>query len=257
MNIRAKIVFLCCIVLNCWAAPEQEKARIGVELTEEEIQQRIGRMGETEVIPEGFEFSEAETNLWLSNHLHNITKPTQLYYEFVKTGSYEEGFSDSVYLTIVDLNQDGTKDANLEFFSGSRQQNIAPENVTNIVGNPVLGIYMQGDVYEMNRIAKGHWRHFHKQIKIALREQAKIDPVTVEFEGKKIKAKRIYFSPYLNDPHRDKFEEFAEKYYEVIISNKIPGSIYKIRTIVPNKEDSKSEPLLEESLTLVSVKSTD
>src|SRR3989337_1359255 len=102
--------------------------------TQEEIDRSIGRFGETEAIPEGFQFTEAENLLWLHDHLHNINRPVRLYYAFHRSGSFEEGFSDSVYLDIVKINQDGSKDAVLDFFTAGRKQAISPENVTNIKG---------------------------------------------------------------------------------------------------------------------------
>ncbi len=226
------------------------------DLKAEALDRNIGRMGEVEEFPEGFEFSEAENSLWLSNHLENIVEPSQLYYEFVKSGSYEEGFSDSVYLDIFQFNEDGTKNAKLEFLTGERKQTVTPGNVTNIIGNPILGIFMQGDVYEMNRLTEGHWRYFHKQIKVALREAAVVEAIEVDFNGAQVAAKKISFSPYLNDPHRNKFEKFAEKTYEIILSDEIPGSLYKIRTLVLDKEENATEPVMEEVLTLVSARTS-
>lgn len=232
--------------------PEGKSKR---ELSQEEIDAHIGRMGEVEEIPEGFQFSDAENKLWFSDHLKNIKKPMRLYYEFVKTGSYEEGFSDAVYLDIVKLNDDGTKNAVLDFFTDERKQVVSPDNVTNITGNPILGIFMQGDVYEMNRLTEGHWRHFQKMIKIALRETATVEPVNFQFNGKEYKGEKISFSPYLNDPHRRDFEKFADKNYEFIFSDAIPGSLYQIRTVIPNGRNTDKEPLIEEVVTLAEVKS--
>lgn len=226
----------------------------GRPLTQEEIDASIGRMGEVEEIPEGFKFSDAENLLWFTDHLKNINKPTRLYYEFVKSGTYEGGFTDAVYLDIVKLNDDGTKNALLDFFTAERKQYVRPENVTNITGNPVLGIYMQGDVYEMNRLTDGHWRHFQKMIKIALRESAKVEPVSFEFEGKEYKGEKISFEPYENDPHRKDFSKFSDKLYEFIFSDDIPGSLYQIKTVVRNTENPDKEPLIEEVLTLKEAK---
>ncbi len=220
------------------------------ELTPEEIDASIGRMGDVEEIPEGFQFSKAENLLWFTNHLENINKPLRLYYEFSKSGSYEEGFVDSIYLDILDVNADGTKNASLDFFTAERKQAIHPDNVTNITGNPVLGIYMQGDVYEMNRLTEGHWRHFQKMIKIALRESATVEPFEFKFDGKQIKGQKIRFSPYLKDPHREDFRKFADKYYEFIFSEDIPGMLYSINTVIPDESGKNKEPLIKETLTL-------
>ena len=153
-------------------APEKSNViRGGKALTEEELSKSIGRYGEVDEIPEDFEFATAENILWLDNHLGNITQPTSLYYEFIKSGTYEEGFSDSVYLKIVELNEDGTKNTLLDFFTAERKQTIPEGNTTHIRGNPVLGIYMNGDVYDMARITGGggnRYRYFLKKIKVDL-----------------------------------------------------------------------------------------
>ncbi len=220
------------------------------ELSAEELKKRIGRYGEIEEIPEGFEFSEAENKLWRSDHLKNIDQPVRLYYEFIKAGTYEDGFTDSVYLDIVEINEDGTKNALLEFFTAERTQNFGQDNVSNIIGNPVLAIYMQGDIFEMQRLTSGHWRHFQKMLKIALRN-ATVEPIDFEFNGKQHQGDKISFHPYQKDPHRSDFEKFSDKRYEFIFSEEIPGTLFQIRTIIPSKKESASEPLIEETLTLV------
>ena len=88
----------------------------------------LGRIGEPVAVdPDKFKFSEAETKLWMDNHLKNIDHPVRIYYEFTKTGSYEDGFNDSVYLDILKINKDGSKNAALQFFSADRQQPAKPE----------------------------------------------------------------------------------------------------------------------------------
>ena len=237
-----------------FAEPDLPENKAKRELTQEEIDKRIGRMGEVEELPEGFKFSEAENRIWLADHLKNIKEPTRLYYEFVKSGTYEEGFTDAVYLDIIKLNEDGTKNAVLDFFTADRKQAVSPDNVTNITGNPVLGIYMQGDVYEMNRLTEGHWRHFQKMIKIALRQDATIEPVTFLYNGKEYQGEKISFDPFIKDPHRSDFEKFANKHYEFIFSDAIPGSLYQIKTVIRNGQDINKDPLIEEVLRLIEAK---
>ncbi len=234
------------------AVEQTDEGNQRTELTEDELESKVGRFGEVEEIPEDFQFSKAETLLWHDDHLLNIKEPIRLYYEFIKEGSFEEGFSDSVYLEILKLNDDGTKNARLDFFTADRKQSVAPDHVTNIRGNPVLGIYMQGDIYEMDRLTEGNWRHFLKQIKISLRKEAKVERITINFNGKEYKGEKVFFSPYLNDPHRREFEKFSEKYYELLFSNDIPGSLYQIKTVIPDKENAT--PLILEKLTLVDAK---
>ena len=210
----------------------------------------LGRMGDPVAVdPNTFEFADAETKLWLDNHLRNIDSPGRLYYDFVKSGSYEEGFSDSVFLDIIKVNEDGSKDADLAFFTAERQQNARRDNLIGITGNPVLVVYMQGDVYEMNRLTNGSWRYFQRRIKSAFAKGAKIEPVTFEFNGAEVSGEKISITPYLNDPRRRQFAEFATKLYEFILSDQVPGTLYQIKTIIPAGSPD-SEPLMEEILTL-------
>jgi len=219
----------------------------------------LGRMGDQATVDQSeYKFSDAETRLWLSDHLRNITRPARLHYEFQKGGSFEEGFVDSVYLDIVAINADGTKNAEMQFFSGSRAQGFGAENVTEITGNPVLGTYLGGDIDELNRLtgasadSRGRWRYFQRRIKLALAEAAVIEDVTVDFQGRAVKAQRITITPFVKDPHRAEFEQFAGKRYEFVFSDEIPGSLYQIRTLVPGAEGA-TVPLIEETLTLSQV----
>ncbi len=222
-----------------------------VDKVKEEIEPNIGRMGDSVIVDaEKFDFSDAERKLWLNDHLGNVEKPARLYYEFVKSGTYEEGFSDAVYLDILEINDDGSKNALLEFFTADRQQAANKDNLSNITGNPIIGIYMQGDVVEMNRLTDGHWRYFHKRIKIAISESAKIDDISFDFAGKKVAGEKITITPYVNDPRRKQFEQFADKRYEFIFSKQVPGSLYQIKTIIPDKSGADKEALIEEILTL-------
>lgn len=210
----------------------------------------VGRLGDpAAVVSEAHEFSAAETKLWLDDHLRNISAPIRLKYDFVRSGTYEDGFEDIVLLDIRQVNQDGTKNADMQFFTGERAQPFSPDSVTEIRGNPVLGLYMRGDVYDMNRLTNGSWRYFQRRIKLALSEGAAVEPVEIEFNGRKLKADRVVITPYIKDPHGASFQQFTGKRYEFTFSEAVPGMLYEIRTIVPGAGEG-AEPLLEERLTL-------
>ena len=237
---------LCCLSLFAGAALAQEAA-------EPEAEGSIGRMGDSAVVDVNtYEFSPAERKIWLNDHLQNVEKPARLYYEFVKSGSYEEGFTDAVYLDIIEVNDDGSKNAELEFFTADRQQQASRDNLSNITGNPVIGIYMQGDVIEMNRITDGHWRYFQRRIKMAFSESAEITNVNIDFNGSVVEGEKIAIHPYVKDPRRRDFARFADKSYEFIFSDNIPGSLYQIRTVIPDTSSKASGVLIEETLTLKS-----
>ncbi len=203
-----------------------------------------------------YQFSEAETALWMTDQLMAVKAPMRLSYRFEKSGTLEPGFTDSVVFNVTKVLDNGMKAAEVKFFTGERNMNVPPVGETDV--NPVIKLYMQGDVYEMNRLtdpsgtARERWRYFQRRIKFALADGAEVTPTTIEFNGKQFAGKQISFSPYANDPNRDKFEQFANKRYVVLVSDELPGYVYKIQTVVPGGIE-QSEPLVQETLQLVDV----
>ena len=202
------------------------------------------------------EFSQAETLLWMTDQLKMIDEPVQLNYSFERTGTFEPGFSDKVTFTISAVKDDGTKAASVDFFSGERRFEVPPVESTNV--NPILKIYLQGDVYEMTRLtdpdgkSRERWRYFQRRIKFAMADSSNVEETTVTFNGDAIPATRVSFSPYTNDPKRALFEEFADKSYSIVVSDRIPGYIYSIETVIPGAGPDDL-PLIRELLQLVSV----
>jgi hypothetical protein len=231
------------------AAQDEDAGHAGAEVKGA----AIGRLGDPAAVdPDEFQFSDAEARLWMSDHLKNITRPARLRYAFVKSGSFEEGFTDSVFLDVLSIHEDGSKDVNMQFFTGHRSQPFEPENVSQVTGNPILGIYMRGDVHDMNRLTSGSWRYFQRRIKWALANSAEVEEVSIQFNGEAVPGYRISITPYTNDPRRRQLADFSRKSYEFLLSDRVPGTIYRIRTVVPS-ENGSDAPLLEESLTLQQV----
>ena len=223
------------------------------EATEGELKPQIGSMDDSgRVDADEYEFSNAENKLWMDKHLLNIEQPARLHYEFEKSGSYEDGFTDDVYLTIVEVNEDGTRNTVLDFFSNEQKQKVSPSNVEKITGNPVIGIYLQGDVYEMSRLTEGGWKYFHRQIKLAIAGSNTSEPVTVELDGEQYEGEKIVLFPYENIDKRSRVKEFSDKRYEFILSDEIPGKLYQIKTVINDAENTDA-PLVVETLTLTNV----
>ena len=204
-------------------------------------------------------FSQAEKLLWMTDQLKMIERPLKLNYAFERSGTFEPGFSDKVTFIIRAVKDDGTKAASVDFFSGERRFEVPPVESTSV--NPVLKIYLQGDVYEMNRLtdpdgkSRERWRYFQRRIKFAMADGASVEDTTVTFNGNAVPATRVSFSPYVNDPKRALFEEFADKSYSVVVSDNIPGYIFSIETIIPGA-GSDDLPLIRELLQLVSVEAS-
>jgi len=195
--------------------------------------------------------SEAERLLWLSDQVTNVEPGTLLRYRYEGRFVDEDPVDDEVDLEVLAINEDGSRKASTYFFTGDRNRYVAPHE--GVTGNPVLGVYLQEDVYGMEELTEGSWRYFHRRVKKALAHDAAIEDVEVEFEGRKVPAKRVTIEPYLYDEQRDQFEDYAEKRYEIVLSEAVPGTLYEIHTVVPAREPG-APPLREERLRLDVVK---
>jgi len=208
------------------------------------------------VAAEETEFSQAEKLLWMTDQLKMINSPLALNYAFERSGTFEPGFTDRVRFNVRSIRDDGTKSASVDFFSGERRFEVPPVDSTNV--NPILKIYLQGDVYEMNRLtdpdgeSQERWRYFQRRIKFAMADASSVEDVTVDFDGEQYPATRVSFSPYVNDPKRALFEQFADKSYAVVVSDSIPGYLYSIETVIPGAKPGDG-PLIRETLELVGV----
>lgn len=206
----------------------------------------------TEVPP----ISAAEDLLWMGDQLKSIDKPTKLKYEFNKTGSFEEGFKDSVEFNITDIRSDGMKSATVNFFTGQRNLPVPPYESIN--GNVLLAIFLQGDILEMKRFTEIGSRFFQQKIKYALATSAKMTDVEIDFNGAKVPGKQVTITPYADDPKaetNERFLKFKDKTYTFTVSDQIPGFLYSIHTVVPPTKDAAdpSQPLNEELLRLSAV----
>ena len=201
--------------------------------------------------------SAAEKAILMPGHWDNLDGPVRIRYNFEKTGSYEDGFKDRVIMDVKELHKDGTADIDLDFFSGQHEVTfIQPHNENDVPVNSTIFIYLQGDVFEMTRLTDRKPQvnfYFNKKIRSALVNQFESESVKVPYKGEQVAATKYTITPYAEDPNRVDYDKFADKKYEFIMSEAIPGKLYKIRTVIPNNTKDNAPPLIEETLTFASV----
>ncbi|MDH3638098.1 MAG: hypothetical protein OES09_06485 [Gammaproteobacteria bacterium] len=190
------------------------------------------------------EFSRANQILFDTDHLESISEPTTLHYSFKKTAADGSGFNDTIDVRITRVKEDGSKDVRLEYFTGDRRR-YAPE-VPSALGNPVVVLYLQHDVNEMNRLTSGSWRHFQRRIKLALEGTDDVSPVRLNFQGREIGGREVRIEPYRDDPQNSQYTGYAQKYYVFTLAPEVPGYIFEIKSVVPGQ--SGGGPLVEEVL---------
>ena len=197
------------------------------------------------------EISPAEKILFLSNHLGTVVRPQALRYTYVRRDKDGPGFSDQVVLDVTGKNADGSAVVSLRFLSGERTVALPP--LDNAQGNPALLGFLERDISEMKRMTGGSTSYFRKRIRIALAEAASVEAVKLSYGGRQVEGKRIAIQPYLHDPMQDKMPKYAAKRYVFILSDDIPGSVYQLRSTVPD-DGRQGAVLIEETMTLAGAK---
>ena len=191
------------------------------------------------------EFSRANQMLFDTDQLRSNSEPTILHYSFKKTAADGTGFSDTIDVRITEVNEDGSKDVQLEYFTGDRRR-YAPD-APSALGNPVIILYLQRDVNEMGRLTSGSWRYFQRRIKLALEAIENVSPVRVSFEGREVDGREVRIAPYLDGPERDRFADYAGKYYVFTLAPDVPGYVFEIKSVVPG-EAGNGAAVIEEVL---------
>jgi hypothetical protein len=190
------------------------------------------------------DFSAAEKLLFMSNQLSGLTAPSTVRYAFRKAGSFEEGFEDSVVLRFSAQPDGKCCNVASEFFTGTRQLPLPDAPATE--GNPVILHFLERDIAEMKRLTKGSLNHFRKRIRMAAYQDATVRDTSLTYENKSIAGKEVTFSPYLDDPNRPKYEKFARKHYQFLLSDAVPGGVFGIRTQISGEAPGSPAVITEE-----------
>lgn len=188
--------------------------------------------------------SPAQIALFESNHLKEISRPVVLDYTFQHRGGKGD-FDDKVSADIRAVRPDGKKDVWIDFLTGEHKVNYPP--VMDFSGNPLLMFFLEHDVVQMGEATGGASQYFRNRIREAFVDRAEIHPTEITVDGKKANATEIDLAPFRNDPNLQRFPAFSDKVYRFVLSDAVPGAIYRISTSVPNP--SASPGLFEESMT--------
>lgn len=190
------------------------------------------------------DYSAAERLLLLGDQLRQVRPPTTLSYQFQRSGTLETPFEDKVSIQLTRQPDGKCCAATGEFLTGERRVTL-PE-VENARGNPVTLYFLEHDIREMQRLAKGQANYFRKRIRMALYQGAKVRDVRFNYRGQSLSGQEIEIQPYLDDPNRSRFEQLARKQYMFLMSDAVPGSVVSIRTSA--SAEGSANPLIEDTL---------
>lgn len=179
------------------------------------------------------QFSEAERQLFVRPHLAAVALPARLHYRYQRSGDLEPEVTDHAVLSIA--TKFGARTADVEYLSAERKLELPP--TTDVEGNPIILHFLEREVRELKRLTGGSIGFYRSRIRKALAGDASVRQVEVDHDGRMLKAVEIRIEPFVNDPARSRFEEFADRYYVMVLSPDIPGEVYQLKAALPGRAE--------------------
>jgi hypothetical protein len=190
------------------------------------------------------DFSPAERLLFMSEQLARIKPPTTLRYTFTRSGSAEPPLDGKLQLLLTKAAGGRCCAAEVKVMDPALGPSLPA--VEKAEGNPVLLFFLDRDVREMRRLTRGAESYYRKRIRMAIYQGARISDVTLGYQGKSVRGKRVEISPYDDDPARERFTKHARKSYRFDLSDELPGGIHSVRTVMLDADNGKPPMIVEE-----------
>jgi hypothetical protein len=195
----------------------------------------------------------AQHLLFDANYLLPLNAPSRIVYAWshktLDPERFGAGFDDEVALKLSpSADGAGQKDVLVDMFSGERERIVGP--LTRVSGNPIIMMFLERDVTQMNRFIGGQPVYFRNVIRLAFREKAQLEPATFSWDGKQVNGTKITIQPFMGDPNGERMQLFRSKTYEFIVSDAVPGGIYEMHSTIVDEQAAPGTPALDTRLTL-------
>jgi hypothetical protein len=183
-------------------------------------------------------------------HLANVDAGKELIYKFHRIVSdpklLGEPFADDITLKIVAAKPDGGRDVDLQIYTGDRARDL--QQMPDRLHNPLFLVYFNQAVNTFSQLAGGQRPYLTRAFSTGFKDKSKIEPVKVDYNGKKIDAYRITMAPYVGDQNESKMQGWEGAEYVVVLSDQVPGEVVDL--IAKYKNKYKGELTLVERTTL-------
>jgi hypothetical protein len=170
-------------------------------------------------------------------HLANVEAGGEIDYRFNRTTNKPDvlgqPFADDITLKVVAAKPTGARDVDLQIYTGERARDL--QKLPDISINPVFLVYFNQAVNTFSMIAGGQRPYLTRVFSDGFRDKAKVEPVKVDYKGKKIDAYRVSMTPYVGDQNEAKMEGWEGAEYVLVLSNEVPGEIVDLIAKYKNK----------------------
>ncbi len=183
---------------------------------------------------------EPDTAQWLlfdNPYLAAISPPAQLAYRFEHSTAdektYGKSFTDDIKIDVDPPDENHTlNNVTLDIFTDSQNRRIGP--LSDVRGNPVVMVFLERAVFQMKRHVPGSLAYLRNIIRKAMRENASVENVDIDFGSETVAAKRITIVPFDDEKNPQQFSKFGKKAYHFTVSQAVPGGIFEIVSFLPN-----------------------
>ena len=183
--------------------------------------------------------SPAQTALFATPHLANVTRPETLEYAFQQLGP--GGFTDRVAVTVAEIHEDGTKDLRFDFLSGERR--VTYPGISRFSGNPLLMLFLDHDVHQMHDQTGMAAAYFRERLRESFLADATIVDGTASVDGRTVAAQTITVRPFAKDARLGHVKVIQDKTYTFVVSSAVPGGLVSLRADAPADPSVGAPPL--------------
>ena len=181
--------------------------------------------------------------------MKNVAPGTTLTYGYLRRSGIAKGpfgppLDDTIKLVIEPGKRRDNRNIRVEMFSGTNRFPAGP--FEDMPGNPVMTLFLEHHLIDLARVLKANPRYIKNAIRKALRENATVTPIEVDYKGRKVQAWRIETQPFANDQMKDRMRGLENLTYIFVTSEAVPGELLSIEAVSKNAEGGE---LLEETLT--------
>jgi hypothetical protein len=191
------------------------------------------------------ELNRAQQLVFVENHIQNVPRGSILTYAFNSETKGVERYSDTVKITVTGVLEDGRRNLEFDFLSGPHHIDFSPAQ--GYSGNPVIIHFLERDISRMARETSGWSGYFRNRIRDSFGQPVSVRDIKISLQGRELNGVEVVVEPFVSDPNIQNFEAYANKRYEFIFSDQIPGGVYRIHTRVPG--ENGADVFIDEALT--------
>lgn len=191
----------------------------------------------------GPQINEGQRLVFMNDLMSGLKTGSVLDYTFSHHDQDTKGFSGSVKVTVTDVLKDGHRGLAFDFLTGPHHIDFPATK--SYKGNPIPILFLEQDIAEMARSTDGRAGYYQSRIRKAFLKP-QVHPVKISFEGKEVPGVEVSVTPFVNDPSIERFKAYANKRYDFLFSDQVPGGVYEIHAVVPGGKGG--QPVVDEQL---------